>query len=87
VIDAMALRVPPIAFAVGGLTELIVDGESGVLVPLGDTEAFARAATDLISDEGNRHRLGECGQTRATFFSVDRMVAGTEATYRRVIAS
>ena len=40
VIDAMALGVPPIAFAVGGLPEVIEDGKSGLLVPAGDADRF-----------------------------------------------
>ncbi len=54
VIDAMALEVPPIAFAVGGLPELIVDGVSGVLVPPGDVGAFAAAVSTLLSDDARR---------------------------------
>jgi len=86
VIDAMALGVPPIAFDVGGLPELIVDGESGRLVPAGDLEAFAAAVTALVTDERARALLSSGGPPRAAEFSVERMVSGTEATYRRVLA-
>ena len=58
VIDAMALRVPPVAFRVGGLPELIIDRECGILVAPGDTAAFAVAATELVREEGLRKRLG-----------------------------
>ena len=50
VIDAMALGIPPIAFRVGGLPELIEDGRSGVLVPAGDIAAFAAATDRLVCD-------------------------------------
>lgn len=85
VIDAMALRVPPIAFAVGGLTELLADGENGVLVPPGDASAFARSVGMLVADQSLRHRLGACGPPRAALFGVERMIDGTEATYRRIL--
>lgn len=85
VIDAMALGVPPIAFAVGGLPELIVDGESGRLVPAGDVAAFARAVSQLVADDRERARLAAGGPPRAAEFSVERMVAGTDATYRTVL--
>jgi glycosyltransferase involved in cell wall biosynthesis len=49
VIDAMALRVPPVAFRVGGLPELIIDRACGLLVPPGDVRAFASAAAALVT--------------------------------------
>ena len=85
VIDAMALGVPPIAFAVGGLPELIEDDVSGLLVPPGDAIAFARQASSLICDAPRRARLAERGRARATLFSVDRMAGGTLACYERVL--
>lgn len=84
VIDAMALGVPPIAFAVGGLRELIVDGTSGVLVPAASHEAFAAAASRLIGDDSARRNLASAGPERASHFDVAQMVSGTEATYQRV---
>jgi glycosyltransferase involved in cell wall biosynthesis len=77
VIDAMALRVPPVAFRVGGLPELIVDGTCGFLVPTGDVRAFASAAASLVKDADLRRRLGEAGPPRAEMFSVARMAEGT----------
>lgn len=85
IIDAMALRVPPVAFRVGGLPELIVDGECGLLVPAGDIEAFANAAALLVRDAGVRTKLGEAGPGRAALFSVARMAEGTSGTYERVL--
>lgn len=85
VIDAMALEVPPVAFAVGGLSELIVDGVSGLLVPPGDVDAFADAVSSLLSDPARRSTLAAGGPPRAHEFGVARMVAGTEQTYRTVL--
>jgi glycosyltransferase involved in cell wall biosynthesis len=87
VIDAMALAVPPIAFRIGGLPELIVDGVTGTLVPPNDVAAFARAASLLIRDAALRQRLGASGPERASKFSVDQMIAGTARTYERVRAT
>jgi len=86
VIDAMALGVPPIAFRVGGLPELIEDGRSGLLVPAGDNAAFAAATDRLVRDEALRAALGAAGPVRAAEFSVDRMVRGTQAVYDTVLA-
>jgi glycosyltransferase involved in cell wall biosynthesis len=85
VIDSMALGVPPIAFDVGGLPELVEPGVSGLLVPPGDVGAFADAAATLIRDADLRHRLGEAGPDRAGEFSVTRMAAGTERAYRHAL--
>jgi glycosyltransferase involved in cell wall biosynthesis len=86
VIDAMALGVPPIAFRVGGLPELIEHEKSGLLVAPGDTTAFAAATARLIRDAGFRAALAAAGPERAREFSVDRMVRGTQRAYDAVLA-
>jgi glycosyltransferase involved in cell wall biosynthesis len=86
VIDAMALGVPPIAYRVGGLPELIEDGRSGILVPAGDISAFAAATDRLVTDEMLRRTLAAGGPARASQFGVDRMIRGTQAVYTTVLA-
>jgi glycosyltransferase involved in cell wall biosynthesis len=85
VIDAMALGIPPVAFSVGGLPELIIDGECGILVPPGDVSAFAEAATRLVRDPALRKQLGSAGPARASKFSVEQMADGTAKTYATVL--
>ena len=85
VIDAMALGIPPIAFSVGGLPELIIDQECGILVPPGDVTAFAKAAALMVSDATMRKRLGSAGPERASKFSVEQMAEGTAKTYETVL--
>ncbi len=87
VIDAMALGVPPIAFRVGGLPELIDDQRSGLLVPAGNVAAFAAATDRLVRDEPLRKALAAAGPARAAQFSVERMVRGTQDVYDGVLAS
>jgi glycosyltransferase involved in cell wall biosynthesis len=86
VIDAMALGVPPIAFSVGGLPEVIEDGKSGLLIPAGDVQAFMRGAAELITNDALRARLGEGAKVRAREFSDKRMIERTAEVYHRVIA-
>jgi glycosyltransferase involved in cell wall biosynthesis len=86
VIDAMALGIPPIAFAVGGLPEVIEDGKSGLLVPAGDLTGFVRAAAALISDDGLRSMLAEGARQRAREFDSRRMIERTAEVYNRVLA-
>jgi glycosyltransferase involved in cell wall biosynthesis len=82
VIDAMALGVPSVAFATGGLTELVEPGVSGLLSPPGDAAAFARDVDRMATDEALRQRLAEGGRRRAAQFGVERMVDGTAAVYQ-----
>lgn len=86
VIDAMSLGIPPVAFAVGGLPEVVVHDASGLLVPAGDARAFAAAASSLIEDEGLRSRLGRGAQARAKRFDALEMTKGTEAVYNEVLS-
>lgn len=85
VIDAMALRIPPVAFEVGGLPELIPSGEAGMLVPAGDVVAFGRTASHLVEDAELRQRLGAAGPGQAARFGVDQMVAGNDTVYRTIL--
>jgi glycosyltransferase involved in cell wall biosynthesis len=87
VIDAMALGVPPVAFATGGLAELVEPGRSGLLAPPGDIDAFAAAVQRLSEDVPLRQALAAGGRERAAQFGVERMVDGTAAVYERVLAA
>jgi len=86
VIDAMALGVPPIAFAVGGIAEVVENESSGLLVPPEDITAFAHAAGRLIRDEPLRARLAETARTRAQMFSAAAMTKHTEAVYYQLLS-
>lgn len=86
VIDAMALGVPPVAFAVGGLPELIEHERCGLLAAPGDAAAFAGAAARLLCDDALRARLAAGGRERARAFDAAHMVDGTLAVYADVLA-
>jgi len=64
IIEAMAYRVPPIVTDSGGSPELIVDGESGFIVPVKDSAAIAQAITRLYRDEDLRRRMGKSARLR-----------------------
>jgi glycosyltransferase involved in cell wall biosynthesis len=81
VIDAMSLGVPPVAFSVGGVPEVIEHGESGLLVPAGDIGGFAAASSELIEQPHLRQRLADGARTRAKIFGADEMTKRTEAVY------
>jgi glycosyltransferase involved in cell wall biosynthesis len=69
-LEALACGVPVIASAIGGLKEIVVDGQSGLLVPPGDAAALTRALRLLLTDESLRLRLGAGARLRAREFSV-----------------
>jgi glycosyltransferase involved in cell wall biosynthesis len=69
-LEALACGVPVIASAVGGLKEIVLDGECGLLVPPGDVAALARALRLLLTDESLRLRLRAAARSRAQEFSL-----------------
>ena len=87
VIDAMALGVPPVTFAVGGLPEVVEHDVSGMLAPVGDTQEFARLAVRLVTEPALRSRLAGGARTRARLFTADSMIDGTARVYQSVLLS
>jgi glycosyltransferase involved in cell wall biosynthesis len=71
-LEALACGVPVIASAVGGLREIVADGECGLLVPPGDVGALARALRLLLTNEPLRRRLAAGARLRAQQFSLQR---------------
>lgn len=68
-VEAMALRIPVVATAVGGIPDVVVDGECGRLVAPEDADAFSAALIELGRDEALRRKLGEAAEVRAESFS------------------
>jgi N-acetyl-alpha-D-glucosaminyl L-malate synthase BshA len=64
-LEAMACKVPTIATRVGGIPELIDDGETGLLFPAGDVEAMARAAIDLLADRTRLEAMRDAARLTA----------------------
>jgi glycosyltransferase involved in cell wall biosynthesis len=71
-LEAMACGVPVVASAVGGLKEIVQDGETGLLVPPGDAAALANALVTLLTDEPLRRRFAQAAVRRAELFSLER---------------
>ncbi|WP_345424790.1 glycosyltransferase family 4 protein [Actinomycetospora chlora] len=63
VLEAMAFGVAPVVTPVGALPEVVRDGENGVLVPVGDAAALARALEALVADDDRRRALGARART------------------------
>jgi phosphatidyl-myo-inositol dimannoside synthase len=81
-LEAMAQGRPVVASAVGGLRDLVVDGETGYLVQSGDRDALREALERLLADRELRRRLGAAGRDRAaTHFSWPRVTDLTLQAY------
>jgi glycosyltransferase involved in cell wall biosynthesis len=86
VLEAMAAGKPVVATRVGGNPELIVDGETGFLVPPMNADALASQIIDILKDETLRVKMGNAGHSRAiNTFSLKRMVDGYEELYEQCI--
>ena len=81
-LDAMACGKAVVATRAGGLAEVVVDGETGLLVPVRDAAALAGAIVRLLQDAALRERCGAAGLSRAlSTFDVGRMVRETIQVY------
>jgi glycosyltransferase involved in cell wall biosynthesis len=86
VIEAMAGATPVIASRIGGIPEIVVDGESGLLVPPGDAQALAAAMQRLIQDTELRRRMGCAAKVRAAQYEASAVVPRIEALYRQLLS-
>jgi glycosyltransferase involved in cell wall biosynthesis len=86
VIEALALGTPAVVTGVGGMPEVIQDGQQGFVVPPGDTQALADRVVTLLEDEPLRLRMGEAGRERATRFDIRTTVRRMEEVYEELLA-
>ncbi len=85
-LEAMAAGRPVVASRVGGMPEVVRDGETGLLVPPGDPVALASACAALLRDRDRAARLGCAGRDRVVAeFGIDRLVGETAALYRSIL--
>jgi N-acetyl-alpha-D-glucosaminyl L-malate synthase BshA len=86
-LEAMACKVPTIATRVGGVSELIEDGVTGRLFAVGDVDAMAAAAIELLSDEGRLAAMADAGRRAAQDrYCASRIIPVYEKYYERVLA-
>jgi glycosyltransferase involved in cell wall biosynthesis len=84
-VEAMVAGIPVIAARVGGMVEIVKEGETGLLVEPGDTGSLARAICYLLEHDDVRSRMGEAARRRArALFSWDRVAARLVETYEEL---
>jgi glycosyltransferase involved in cell wall biosynthesis len=84
VVEALAVGTPVVATATGGVTEIVRDGENGLLVPPGDPEALAGSIRRLFDDDALRARLAERAPASVERFSPQRVYHRLEAILSEV---
>ncbi len=87
-LEAMAHGRPVVATRVGGLLDLVVDGETGIVVPPRDPTALRSALERLLADADLRRRLGTAGRDRArSHFSWEKVTDATLAAYAEAVGT
>jgi glycosyltransferase involved in cell wall biosynthesis len=86
VCEVMSRGKPVIGTKPGGHTDMILDGETGILVPRGDVQALTSAMQVLLSDSKLRERLGAAARVRSAHFSVDVSLPRVERLYADLIS-
>jgi glycosyltransferase involved in cell wall biosynthesis len=85
ILEAMAVELPVVASDVGGIPEVVVRGETGILVPPADSAALAGAVIALMQDPAARRAMGLAGRQRVLReFSPENQVARIESVLARV---
>ncbi|HVF85440.1 MAG TPA: glycosyltransferase family 4 protein [Abditibacteriaceae bacterium] len=87
VLEGMAAGKPVIGSRGGGVPEMIVDGETGLLSEMGDANELARNIETLLNDSQRAHEMGQAGYKRVRqLFSADRAARQIEDVYARMLA-
>src|SRR5688572_694373 len=85
VLEAMACGKPVITTPVGGMLDVVKDGENGIFVPVNDADALAKAISDVLNNGELRHRLGNAArQTIIDYFPLQKELDANLDVYRRL---
>jgi glycosyltransferase involved in cell wall biosynthesis len=86
-IEAMAAGRPVIASRTGGLADIVVDGETGLLVTPGDPVALRQAIEKLLADPVLRERMGQAGKRRVEVYRASHIIPSVEQAYRDLLVT
>jgi glycosyltransferase involved in cell wall biosynthesis len=85
VYECLANGTPLVSTDVGGIPDAIVDGETGILVPKGDSAALAQGLIDLLSDDDRRRRMAVAAQRSSGRYTIDAMAERVASLYDTLI--
>ncbi len=80
-VEAMACGLPTVAYAAGGVTDIVEHDRTGLLVPVRDVPALAEAMLMLIEDENRRRRLGQNARTAAVRWDIQHIAVAYETDF------
>ncbi len=86
-LEAMTMGRPVVASCIGGLSDIVVDDETGFLVPPGDALALRQAIQCLLDDPARRERMGALARQRVAEFQAGTVVSRIEQVYQEVLQS
>lgn len=87
VLEAMMRGLPVIASDIGGVSEVLMGSETGLLIPVGDVGALARSIAGLLDDPSRARRLGASARRHVMAeWGIERALAGHMQLYRQVLA-
>lgn len=84
-LEAMMMGKPVIASSIGGLADIVVDGETGCLVPPGDPHELGKALQSLLGDLVQREHMGKMAKQRVAEFQAKSVVSRIEQVYYEVL--
>jgi len=85
VMEAMTMSRAVIGSAIGGVPDLVIDGETGLLVPPEDVQALTAALHQLLTDSELRDRMGQAGRSRVKQYYASAVVPRIERVYQHVL--
>lgn len=84
-VEAMAMGKPVVATNVGGIPSVVIDGETGILVPPKNPDAIAEAIIFLLQNPEKMKKMGEAGKERTKLFSIEVMIEKTQRLYEELL--
>ncbi len=84
-IEAGVLGVPAVSYALTGVGEVVIDGRTGSMVPVGDEVALASKLSDLLRDPRRRTEMGSAARAYCARFDISNIADSYHALYRRLV--